>query len=78
MLLLAPKLEGQDGGARLTPSTIMNTHPDYLIQPILTLLIRVAIIKPYTPILTFPLKGGRHLNIYCTKVFCFLQVNGIA
>ena len=39
-----------------------------MIQNILTQLIRVAVIKRYTPILTFPLSGGRHFNIYCTRV----------
>ena len=39
-----------------------------MIQPLLTPLIRVAVIQRYTPILTFPLKGGRHLNIYCMRV----------
>ena len=33
-----------------------------MIQNILTQLIRVAVIKRYTPILTFPLKGGRNLK----------------
>ena len=39
-----------------------------MIQPLLTPLMRVAVIQRYTAILTFPLKGGRHLNIYCTRV----------